>query len=66
MRNLYTKAELTGRTGSRLHVLRPHSIRKYLRTQLAVHGVPRDYIEYMMGYKVPIYHDIKMKGVEFL
>ena len=46
--------------------LRVHSIRKYFRTQLAALGVNRDYIEYMMGHKVSTYHDVKMKGVEFL
>ena len=29
-------------------------------------GVPADYIEYMMGHKVSVYHDIQMKGVEYL
>lgn len=44
----------------------PHSIRKYFRTQLAALGVDRDYIEYMMGHTVSTYHDIQMKGIEFL
>ena len=26
----------------------------------------RDYIEYMMGHKTDKYHDVKMKGIEFL
>ena len=25
-----------------------------------------DYIEYMMGHKISTYHDIQMKGIEFL
>jgi len=29
-------------------------------------GVSKDYIEYMMGHKVSTYHDVKMKGIEFL
>ena len=29
-------------------------------------GVDRDYIEYMMGHTISTYHDIKMKGIEFL
>lgn len=29
-------------------------------------GVNSDYIEYMMGHKISTYHDVKMKGVEFL
>ena len=48
------------------YTLRAHSLRKYFRTQLAALGVPADYIEYMMGHKMNRYHDIKMKGVEFL
>ena len=46
--------------------LRPHSIRKFFRTQLAALGVESDYIDYMMGHPVDTYHDIQMKGVEFL
>jgi len=29
-------------------------------------GIPSDYIEYMMGHKLSTYHDVQMKGVEFL
>jgi hypothetical protein len=29
-------------------------------------GVNSDYIEYMMGHTVNTYHDVQMKGVEFL
>jgi hypothetical protein len=29
-------------------------------------GVDRDYIEYMMGHTISTYHDIKMKGIEYL
>jgi len=29
-------------------------------------GVDRDYIEYMIGHTISTYHDIKMKGIEFL
>lgn len=36
------------------------------RTQLAALGVNNDYINYMMGHQVDTYHDIKMKGPEFL
>ncbi|MHA1362509.1 MAG: tyrosine-type recombinase/integrase [Candidatus Freyarchaeota archaeon] len=63
---LYHKAGLLKKRMGRLYDLRPHSIRKYFRTQLASLGVSSDYIEYMMGHKVPTYHDIQMKGVEFL
>jgi integrase len=40
--------------------LRPHSIRKYFRTQLGLlNTIPVDYIEYMMGHTVSTYNDIK-------
>jgi hypothetical protein len=29
-------------------------------------GLDRDYVEYMMGHTISTYHDIQMKGVEFL
>jgi len=50
----------------RHHELRVHSLRKFFRTQLESLGVPRDYCEYMMGHKISTYHDIQMKGIEFL
>lgn len=64
--SLYKKAGLlAGQTGTR-YELRAHSLRKYFRTQLASLGVNTDYIDYMMGHVVDTYHDIQMKGVEFL
>jgi integrase len=40
--------------------LRPHSIRKYFRTQLGfLNTIPVDYIEYMMGHTVSTYNDVK-------
>ena len=33
---------------------------------MAALGVDRDYIEYMMGHTIRTYHDIEMKGIEFL
>jgi hypothetical protein len=33
---------------------------------MSARGVERDYIDFMMGHKVSNYHDIKMKGVEYL
>jgi alcohol dehydrogenase YqhD (iron-dependent ADH family) len=29
-------------------------------------GVNTDYIEHMMGHKISTYHDVQMKGIEFL
>jgi len=64
--SLYHKAGLLTKKRYGRYELRVHSIRKFFRTQLAALGVDRDYIEYMMGHKVSTYHDIQMKGVEFL
>jgi site-specific recombinase XerD len=64
---LYQKAGLIPQKSlGRRYDLRVHSIRKFFRTQLAALGTPTDYIEYMMGHTISTYHDIQMKGVEFL
>jgi len=64
---LYVKAGLlTKNPRGRRYDLRAHSIRKFFRTQMAALGVDRDYIEYMMGHTISTYHDIKMKGTEYL
>jgi hypothetical protein len=60
--NLVPKKLVVGRR----YDLRVHSIRKYFKTQLASLGINRDYIEYMMGHTIDTYHDIEMKGIEFL
>ncbi len=52
--------------GQRFYEIRIHSLRKFFRTQLTALGVPVDYIEYMMGHKLSTYHDVQMKGIEFL
>jgi hypothetical protein len=57
---------LTSNPRGRRYDLRAHSIRKFFRTQMASLGVDRDYIEYMMGHTISTYHDIKMKGIEYL
>jgi len=65
--NLYIKAGLlTSNPLGRRYDLRAHSIRKFFRTQMAALGVQTDYIEYMMGHTISTYHDIKMKGIEYL
>lgn len=46
--------------------MRPHSIREFIRTQIAALGVQTDYIKYMMGHTISTYHDIRIKGIEFL
>lgn len=65
--NLYVKADLvTSNPRGRRYDLRAHSIRKFFRTQLASLGIQADYVEYMMGHTIGTYHDIRMKGIEFL
>ena len=65
--DLYVKANLiTNKPLGRRYDLRPHSLRKFFRTQMAALGVDRDYIEFMMGHAISTYHDIKMNGIEFL
>jgi hypothetical protein len=63
---LYRKVGLVSKKVGARYQLRPHSIRKFFRTQLTALGVPTDYIEYMMGHKLSTYHDVNMKGIEFL
>jgi hypothetical protein len=65
--DLYVKADLIPQKPmGRCYDLRVHSIRKFYRTQLAALGVQTDYIEYMMGHTISTYHDIQMKGIEYL
>jgi len=65
--DLYVKANILPReTLGRRYNLRVHSIRKFFRTQLAALGAQPDYIEYMMGHTISTYHDIEMKGIEYL
>jgi site-specific recombinase XerD len=64
---LYIQAGLIPQKSiGRRHDLVVHSIRKFFRTQQAALGTQADYIEYMMGHTISTYHDIEMKGVEFL
>jgi len=63
---LYREAGLLKSQNGGRYELRAHSIRKYFRTQLAALGMNTDYIDYMMGHKISTYHDIQMKGIEFL
>ena len=65
--DLYVKAGLLPqRTNGSRYELRAHSLRKYFKTQLTSLGVHDDYTEYMMGHVLSTYHDVQMKGVEFL
>jgi len=65
--DLYVKAGvLTRKPKIRRYDLNAHSLRKFFQTQLMSTGTERDYVEYMMGHTLSIYHDVKMKGVDFL
>ena len=69
VRGVFVKAGLVKRLEGQvrpMYDLRPHSLRKYFRTQLTASGVPVDYVEFWMGHKISTYHDIEMKGIEFL
>jgi integrase len=64
---LYIKAGiLTANPKIKRYDLRAHSLRKFFLTQMVSLGVERDYVEYMMGHTLSTYHDVKMKGVDFL
>jgi len=65
LHKLYERAGLIHGKNRRYQV-RAHSLRKYFKTQLTALGVDRDYAEYMMGHVMDIYHDVQMKGIEFL
>jgi hypothetical protein len=66
LHRLMAQAGLLGSKVGRRYAMRPHSIRKFFRTQMAALGVQTDYIEYMMGHTISTYHDMQMKGIEFL
>jgi hypothetical protein len=51
---------------SRRYEVRAHSLRKYFKTQMTAQGVNSDYIEYMMGHVIDTYHDVQMKGIDYL
>jgi integrase len=64
---LYIKAGvLTKNPKIKRYDLNAHSLRKFFLTQMISTGTERDYVEYMMGHSLSMYHDVKMKGVDFL
>jgi integrase len=64
---LYIRAGvLTRNPKIKRYELRAHSLRKFFLTQMISTGTERDYVEYMMGHTLSVYHDVKMKGVDFL
>jgi integrase len=65
--DLLFKAGIIQKGDVKRYPVRPHSLRKYFRTQLgAISTIPTDYIDYMMGHTVSTYNDIRMKGINYL
>jgi site-specific recombinase XerD len=63
---LYFKARLLKKSVGSSYTLRVHSIRKFFKTQLLALGIQADYVDYMMGHTIDVYHDIQMKGIDYL
>ncbi|MGD0494710.1 MAG: site-specific integrase [Candidatus Bathyarchaeia archaeon] len=66
--NLYVRTGLLEKNSlRRRYELRTHSFRRFFRTQMASLEVDPDCIDFMMGRAVKDrYHDVRMKGVEYL
>jgi site-specific recombinase XerD len=65
--NLLAKAGLISPDSKcKRYDLAGYSLRKYFKTQLTSAGVHTDYTEFMMGHKISSYHDVKMKGTDYL
>jgi integrase len=65
--NYYVKAGVLPRKPkNKQHELNVRSLRRFFMTQMMSTGTERDYVEYMMGHSLTGYHDVKMKGVDFL
>ncbi len=64
---LLIKANLLDDETHPRYELRPHSLRKYFRTQLgATNAIPIDYVEYWMGHTISTYDDVRMKGIDYM
>lgn len=62
---LFFQDEIIKKGEAKRYQVRPHSLRKYFRTQLgAISTIPTDCIEYMKGHTVSTYNDIRMKGIK--
>jgi integrase len=65
--NLLLKTNLITKSAQRRYDLRPHSFRKYFRTQLGtVTSIPIDFVEYWMGHTISTYNDVRMKGIDYM
>ncbi|MGD0803549.1 MAG: site-specific integrase [Candidatus Bathyarchaeia archaeon] len=64
---LYLRAGIISKADKgRRYRVRPHSLRKYFRTQLAALSIPTDHVEYMMGHVMSTYNDVQSLGIEKL
>ena len=67
IRALYVRAGLIQERNRLVkHVLKSTSLRKFFRSQMSLLGVNPEYTEFMMGHVTSSYHEIKMRGVEYL
>lgn len=65
--DLFVRAGLREKNSYRKCELTTHSLRRFFRTQMASLDVDPDCIDFMMGHVVKDrYHDVRMKGVEYL
>lgn len=64
---LYKKTGMIRQSTAKRYEVRPHSLRKYFKTQMTKLGtINSDYIEYMMGHVTDTYNDIESVGIEYL
>lgn len=64
---LYKKTGVISEQQKVRYRVRPHSIRKYFKTQMTALGtIKSDYIEYMMGHVTDTYNDVQSLGIEHL
>ena len=64
---LYKQTGMIRKTTKKRYEVRPHTLRKYFKTQMTKLGtINSDYIEYMMGHVTDTYNDIESVGIEYL
>ncbi len=61
--DLLFKAGIIVKGEAKRYPIRPHSLRKYFETQLTRLGIPKDYVDYMMGHAISTYNSV---DVEYL
>lgn len=52
--------------GENRYDLRPHSLRKFFKTQLVAKSVPEPIVDFMMSHVTDTYNDVQALGVEHL